>query len=169
MSQTAHTVAPAVATEGQIIDGRDVQTGILDTANGPAKFGRALVYQALPAPGEVPIVEVPNATGEITGPLFAGITVFDPTVELPEDGVFAGFADKSPISFLRRGRMWVITEDAVTVHQAAFARFVAAGAEELGALRSDVDTADAVAIPGSNFKSTGSAGGLIGLELDPQD
>ena len=30
MSQTVHNTAPAVATEGQIIDGRDVQSGIID-------------------------------------------------------------------------------------------------------------------------------------------
>ena len=170
MSQTVHNVSPTHGTEGQIIDGREVISAVVDSTNGVIPFGRALTFKTLPAPGKNAIVELPNATGEITGDNFAGISVRDPTVELPQgSNVFTGFKTGDVISLLRRGRLWVVSEDAVSARVPVFARFVAGGGEELGALRTDADTADAVAIPGSKFMTSGGAGAVVEMELDVQD
>ena len=77
-----------------------------------------------------------------------------------------GYADGDPMPVIKKGRVWVPVEDAVTSESQAFVRFVADGAEQLGAFRSDVDGADAVALPGSKFVSDSEAGGLALLDLN---
>jgi hypothetical protein len=57
-------------------------------------------------------------------------------------------------------------EDAVTAESAAFVRFVAAGAEQLGAFRSDADGTDAVALPGAKFVTDAIAGELALLDIN---
>lgn len=170
MSQASHSSAPAVATEGQITDGREVISAIVDSTNQTIKFGRAVTFKTMPAPGSLPVVEVPDAAAEITGDAFAGIVVFDPTRELPAGAnEFSGYVTGDVCSVLRRGKMMVISESAVSAYQQVFARHVAGAGEELGALRHDADGGDATAIPGSRFLTTAGAGGLAEIELDVQD
>lgn len=77
-----------------------------------------------------------------------------------------GYPLASAMSILRRGRVWVITEDAVVAGAQAFVRCVATSPERLGAFRGDVDGTDAGALPGSRFKLTSGIGGLNILEIN---
>jgi len=165
MSQTVFNTVEAVAHEGMIADaGLDntVYTGVVNDTNGVVKFGR---FVRILTAGNPPTVELPNATGEITGSTGLGIVASEPSLEGPA-GTFAGHPDGAVIPVLRKGRIWVTSEDAVAAApQAAFVRFSAGVGEELGRFRTDADTADAVALPGARFMTNCDAGGLTLLEL----
>jgi hypothetical protein len=170
MSQTSYSQSPSVAYEGQVDDAREVIDCIVNSTNGAVKFGRAVTFRTLPAPGAVPTIELPDATGEITGEGFAGIVIKDHNVEIADGSTeFSGYTTGQVCSVLRRGRIYVKSESAISSRQQLFARFSAAGAEELGALRHDADTADAVAIPGSRALTTFGVAGIGLMELDVQD
>ena len=100
-----------------------------------------------------------------------GIVIADRTVELADGSTeFSGYTDGQMVSVLRRGRIAVKSETAITGRQQMFARFTAnSGSEELGTLRHDVDGGEAVAIPGSRNITSFAAGGLGVMELDVQD
>ena len=104
---------------------------------------------------------MPDATGEVTGLVGQGVVLRSHTQPQNE-----GYADGDPMPVMKKGRVWVPVEDAVTADTAAFVRFVAAGAEQLGAFRSDADGTDAVALPGAKFASDAGAGELALLELN---
>lgn len=126
-------------------------------------FGKLVVYDPQ---GDDDQVRLPRATGEVTGQP-AGFAVYDPAIETntayTDDG---GYESRSVMSILRRGRLWVEVEDAVTAYGSVFIRFSASGAEVLGSARSDADTADAVALPSAKFLTGASAGGVALVEIN---
>jgi hypothetical protein len=164
MSQTVFNTVEAVAHEGMIADvGMDntVYTGVVNDTNGAVLFGR---FVRILTAGNPPTVELPNATGEVTGDSGFGIVVAEKTLEGP-GGTFAGHPDGAVIPVLRKGRIWVKSEDAVAAApQPAFVRFTA-DANPIGGFRTDADTAEAVALPGARFLTNCGAGGLTLLEL----
>ena len=104
---------------------------------------------------------LPTASAQVTGLAGLGVTLRSHTQPQEE-----GYADGDPMPVIKKGRVWVPVEDAVTAESAAFVRFVAAGAEQLGAFRSDADGTDAVALPGAKFVCDAEAGGLALLDLN---
>ena len=104
---------------------------------------------------------LPTASAQVTGPVGLGVTLRSHTQPQNE-----GYADGDPMSVIKKGRVWVPVEDAVTAESEAFVRFVAAGAEQLGAFRSDADGTDAVALPGAKFVSDAEAGALALVDLN---
>ncbi len=104
---------------------------------------------------------LPDATGEVTGKVGLGVTVR--TLHIVSG---TGYADKGAMSVIKKGRVYVQVEDDVIAETAAFVRFVAGDGEQLGAFRSDADTADAVALPGAKFVTDASAGGIAVLDLN---
>ena len=104
---------------------------------------------------------LPDATGEVTG--LVGLGVVGRSNMQPQG---EGYADGDPMPIIKKGRVWVPVEDAVTAESAAFVRFVAAGAEQLGAFRSDADGTDAVALPGAKFVTDAIAGELALLDIN---
>jgi len=118
--------------------------------------------------GKDNLAHLPSLTAEITTvnvPL--GITVHSQAFEqalLNADN--EGYPHQSAMSICRRGRVYVEVEDAVTVGGQVFVRFSAGATEQLGAMRSDADTADAVALPYARFKTSAAAGGIAIVELN---
>ena len=55
-----------------------------------------------------------------------------------------------------RGRVGALNEEALAYNRTVLARFSASGSEQLGAQRTDADTADAVAIPGVKVFKAGA-------------
>ena len=104
---------------------------------------------------------MPTTSAQVTGLAGLGVTLRSHTQDQEE-----GYSDGDPMPVIKKGRVWVPVEDAVTAESAAFVRFVAAGAEQLGAFRSDADGTDAVALPGAKFVSDAEAGGLALLDLN---
>lgn len=108
-------------------------------------------------------VRLPRATGEVTGGAFEGIVLCD-TSKAPNTG---GYADKSVLPVLRKGRVWLRSEDAMPANNAVYCRFQDPTASYgLGSFRSDADTADAVAVPTAISKTSCDAGGLFVCEIN---
>ena len=153
---TAPTVAPAVGREGALYDAapKDVVTKLCEQATG-IKAGRVVVKGT--ADGQVVL---PTGTAEITDGSTMGISVYD-AAHTPAHLVAGSsaaaeteYGDEESIPVLKKGRVWMVAEDAVGQGDAVFVRHVAAGAENLGTVRSDVDGADATELPGARFEST---------------
>lgn len=165
MSQTAYTQDPAIAVPGLLVDpghSNFIISKFLTDAS--LSFGLAVTHDVGTTDEEA---RAPTATGEVTGGAFFGVALNDVTIE--QAATPLGWTIGDTLRVLRWGRVWVLAEDVVaTIGLPAFVRFVAAGAEELGAFRTDADTADAVALPGATFRTTTSAvNQLVQLELAP--
>lgn len=99
---------------------------------------------------------------------FIGVAQYDAAKE-PFDTVgtdAAEFGDKDTINVLRRGAIWVTTENACVAEGDVFVRIAAgAGGTQLGAFRSDADTATAVQVTGARWGRDSAIGGLNILEM----
>ncbi|KKN75980.1 hypothetical protein LCGC14_0375370 [marine sediment metagenome] len=166
MSQLTHTQDPAEAIEGMEADNSAVKERISGLAIEVIPFGR---FVTADDGQDSPVsVVLPSTTGEITDGHGMGIAVADVShQEGPTLGVNQ-YAINDAVSILRRGRIHVIVEDAVTaIGTPAFVRFSADTFPDLGAFRTDVDTASAVALPGARFMTLAGAGELCVLEFFP--
>ncbi|MCK5318356.1 MAG: hypothetical protein KAJ55_10590 [Anaerolineales bacterium] len=111
---------------------------------------------------------LPQATGDITtvGKV-AGLAIHTHAVEQNKGGINnLGYEPQSAMSVMRKGRAYVEVEDAVVKGGLPFVRFVAGAGEQLGAFRSDADTADAVALPDARFVTSAGAGELAIVEIN---
>jgi hypothetical protein len=128
--QTAVAVKPAVGAPGLEYDSSfsDVVSWIATVA---IPFG-ALVYES--AEGKATL---PTATGNVTGGR-TGVALIDPT---KASGV--GYEIGDAVRVMRRGRCFVLNEEALAFGDVLFVRFAAGTGTQLGAFRNDADTATA--------------------------
>jgi len=77
-----------------------------------------------------------------------------------------GYALETAMSIMRKGRIYVTVEDAVTAGAQAFARFDNSGGGSLGAFRSDDDSSTAVALPTGYYRTNTAASGIAILEIN---
>lgn len=166
MSQTAHTQDPAEAFEGMEADNSPVKERLSGQATEIIPFGRFV--SADDVQDSPHTVVLPSTSGEITDGHGLGVAVADVShQEGPTLGVNQ-YAIGEAVPVLRRGRIHVIVEDAVTaVGTPAFVRFASGATANLGAFRTDADTATAVAFPGARFMTLAGIGELSILELFP--
>lgn len=166
MSQLAHTQDPAEAFEGMEADNSAVKERLSGQAAVIIPFGRLVVADDVQDSPHT--VVLPTATGQVTDGHALGVSVGDVSKqEGPTLGVNQ-YAVDDAVPVLRRGRIHVITEDAVTVvGTPAFVRFAAGTFPNLGAFRTDADTATAVALPGARFMTLAGIGELSILEFFP--
>lgn len=166
MAQTAYTETMDAAIEGVIAESRfeaEVKSAI---ANETIPPGRLVCL--LGTGEDPPLVDLPDATGDVTGGLAFGFSLLDPMQESTTGSDFE-YAQYEQVPVLREGTFWARSEDAVTTAGSpVFVRFTAGVGEELGALRTDADGGDAVALPGAQFMGVCSAGGLVKVEYKPQ-
>jgi hypothetical protein len=106
---------------------------------------------------------LPSATGEV----LAGVVAHQ---QAREDFSLAGdlmLADGEPASLVRKGRVWVSVEEAVTPGDDVFFRHTAGGGgTELGVFRTDADTASADQVAGASWLSTTAGAGIALLEIN---
>jgi hypothetical protein len=100
---------------------------------------------------------------------FEGIALYDhsmvPNV-VPSQDQTAEYHDADTVSVMRKGAIWVETEDACSAGGDVYVRVAASGANtQLGAFRSDADSANAVAVTGARWGKDSSAAGLNVVEL----
>jgi hypothetical protein len=129
--QTAVAAKPAVGAPGMEYDSSfsDVVSWIATVA---IPFG-ALVYES--AEGKATL---PTATGHVTGGR-TGVALIDPT---KVGGV--GYEIGDAVRVMRRGRCYVLNEEALVFGDTLFVRFAdGAGGTQEGAFRNDADTATA--------------------------
>lgn len=77
-----------------------------------------------------------------------------------------GYALGEAMSVLRKGRIYVQVEDAVTAGNDVYVRYVAGAGETLGACRSDADTSDAAVLPGAKYRTSAAASGIAIVEIN---
>jgi hypothetical protein len=147
--QTSYNIDPAPGVVGAIAESGS-KTVRARAAGGPVRPGQYVVLSGLVC-GHPSAAPTPQTRG--------GIAVRNPYKH--GDGVYeAG----EMLDILVEGAVWVATEDAVTPNTPAFVRHVAAGAEQLGAFRSDADGTDATHVPGLYYRSAGST--IVKLEVN---
>lgn len=148
---------PVVAVVGQYAD------------NGARDIVSRTALNATIAPGLLAIwfagdndagIRAPTLTGQVSGPNAQGVTAYDASA--PNNPYAIG----DQVTLLKRGRIWVIAEEAVTPASTVFVRFAAGSFPTLGAFRASADTATAVALPGAKFCTSAGVGGLVIVEVN---
>ncbi len=108
--------------------------------------------------------KVPTTSAEVTA-TGIGFTVLNLAHEPPTDGSTVDIPATKGAGVISRGKIWVLTETAMTYGNAVFVRFTIEGGDtQLGKVRNDADTDKAVAAPGWTCRTTLSAAGLAIIE-----
>lgn len=147
--QTSYNIDPAPGIVGAIAS-TGSKTVRARCAGGTIRPGQYVVFSGLVC-GHPTAAPTPQTRG--------GVAVRHPYKQV--DGVYTAGEMLDVLVF---GDIWVASEDPVLPNTQAFVRHVAAGAEQLGAFRSNADTADAVHIPGLYYRTAGTA--LVKLEVN---
>lgn len=138
MSQLAYTQEPEKAFQGLLADSKeaDILTRALDEAAG-IPFGVAL------EPGTDPATQV--ALPDATSFDLVGVAAHRHNRDTFTQALDIGIDDEDVVNVVRKGRIWVPIEQAVTPHSSpVFIRHtVNGGLDQLGAFRIDADTANA--------------------------
>lgn len=164
--QTTYPEQFSIGFEGQLADGAsDRFARSYTNITVDMEYGRMVVQ----APGDADNECSVPATGSIAA---LGVTMFTHATErtlLPDAGTF-GIPVNKPANVLRRGRVVVVVEEAVTPASAVHFRHNAPGAlpEAIGRWRTDVDGGDAtlVANAKARFMTSAAAGEKAILEFD---
>lgn len=149
----------AAGFPGQVADswfGTDIQTNF--AASGGLKPGLAVTFGSTAG-----VVEYPDGYADLTALKSAGIVVADPSLE----GTDILFAEGVAVPVLRKGRVWVTFENpsAAVVNTNPYIRYVAAGAEQKGAFRTDADGSDAAVCTWAVIKSIDELYGQVELDV----
>lgn len=127
--------------------------------NQEIPFGRVVCYDSRLGDD---FCRLPRLSTDLSGNLALGIAHRDSS-KAPNAN---GYADGSIIPILRKGRVWMIAEDAVSAGGAVYVRYSAGAGEYQGAVRSDADGSDAAVLSGARFYSSAGAGELVIVELN---
>lgn len=105
--------------------------------------------------------KLPAAAADVSKPAAMGIVPYDQTREGGSD-----WPALRPTPVVRRGRIWVKAEGAVTRWTVPFVRFASgAGGTELGSFRGDADSTTAAQCPWALFITDAAAGELVLVEI----
>ena len=159
--QTSFSVDHVIAYPGMIADQID-KTVISKVTTVQVPFGSFVTRGAA---GAVESCALPVATADVTARPW-GVAVKDQTHRGTNN---LDNEVNDVVAILRKGRVWVTVEGAVTAQSAAFVRFAAGGGGSiLGLFRADADTATAVSpLNGACQFLTSTAGaGLALLEIN---
>ena len=160
--QTTYPSDFTLAFEGALVDGgRDAHIVTASNVAAASFFGRACLIVA----DEEDRFVQPTATAGV----FMGILVHTHAIEQSQvTAGGAGLPVNHPCGILRKGRIWVVVEEAVTTTDSVFYRHTTPGAapEFLGRFRTDADTAAATQITAARWVSAAAAGGLAKLEIN---
>lgn len=110
---------------------------------------------------------LPAAAGDVTGLPNLGIASYDPS---KPNNWPAGVANAYPIgqvvNVLRKGRVWVYVEEAVTPASTPYERHTTGSFTKIGRFRASNDTNTAAAFPRARFVTSAGIGGLALLEIN---
>lgn len=162
LPQLVYPTDMAVAFEGAAADGASDAFRISASNTAAASFfGRACL--AVTGDGE----QFVQPTG--TAGVFLGILQHSHAIEQSEVTAGAGgLPVNHPGAIIRRGRIWVVTEEAITdITADVFYRFTTpgGGAEALGRFRTDDDTSKALQVAAARWTKVAGAGELTVIEL----
>ena len=110
---------------------------------------------------------VPASAGAVAAAI--GAVVYNPLQPAPSDDATTNdFPANSVGEVVSAGDVWVVCEDAISSGAQVYCRHTANGAGklQLGAVRSDADTANAALLPNCRAISTSTGAGVIKLRLN---
>lgn len=120
----------------------------------PVLFGRGVIGNAVE--GEVAL---PSATGFV----LTGVSVATQLAKPNATGI-AQYDAKTPIPVMKKGRIWVLAEQAVNPSSPVFCRYtVNGGTTAVGRFRADADTARADAVTDARWLTTTTAADQLAL------
>ena len=166
--QTSIQQDPNIAYEGMISEsnpfGLDIITKIVQTAAG-LSAGR---FCAQGTADNQCII--PAAAGDVTGLGALGFTIYDPSkpTNWPPSATTVAYPQGQAVPILRKGRIWLVTEQAVTPADSVFVRYAANSFSVIGRVRKDNDGGAAAAQLGTaRFVTTqATIGGLVLVEIN---
>lgn len=109
-----------------------------------------------------------SATATLAGTEVIGVSVrtHHARLDLAASGLDT-YEDETSMPVMRRGRIWMVIENAFTAGDRVLARVIATGDEKLGAARAgSTDSGDAFQVPGAQLMTSGDAGDLGIVELN---
>lgn len=131
------------------------------TITGKVAFSRVLQVEIPPATSTNGTMDV--GLGVAMGPVdrqVLGVALYD---SAREPGTYA---DEEQVNVMRKGRIFVNAEDAVSKGDPVYVRFVAGVGETRGRVRAAPDSTDCALLRGARFVTTTTAEGLAVIELD---
>lgn len=166
MSQTSYSQTMAIGRAGQLADNgpRDVSSRVAATVAIP--FGCAVVKGTADRD-----VKLPTAATDITGQgKFQGIALVDMSKESARDSNAAQYAVGDAVATLKKGRCYVVVEEAVAATDPVYVRYADGVADatktQKGAFRKSADTSTAAQVPNAVYVTSASAGGLAVVEIN---
>jgi hypothetical protein len=141
MSQTSYSNEPSAGVVGQLVGTNNDVDGTY-IAEGTVRPGQYVIFDAVTK-------KVKHPSAAPTANTRFGVAIRKSYGQ--SDGVYA---DGDPVNVLTRGRIRITSENALAINANVFARFQGTG--EIGAFRSDADTANATAIPGLYVREAGT-------------
>lgn len=161
MPQLSYPRTQPIGFAGQISSEvpRTVQTGVSEESSAEIPYG---VVVALGTNQDG--VKLPTANTDI----LQGIAVHSHAdfTSFAEFGGAGGLLPKSPINVLRKGRCYVVVEDAVTPASKVYVRFgTDGGLSQKGAFRGTTAT-HAVELFGAQYTTSAGASGIAEVEVD---
>lgn len=168
MSQTSYAINQAVGRAGLLYDSgfTDKMSKQLNSSGEVGVFGCLVVQDT----GDND-VKAPAAATDITGiKNVAGVVIASANVQSNSGSDPAYYPNKYTIPVLRKGRIWVLSEDAVDLTKSVFVRYLAGSAgTQKGAFRATTVSSEATQLPDANAKwlsSTSGANALAILEIN---
>ncbi len=153
--QTSYPTGFEPAVEGQQANNAS-QDLTVRSAEGEIPFGRAVVRGTADRQAKL----VSGSSDK-----FLGVSLRIVGVENPLGGELTKYDDKEPASVLRKGYVWVVTEQAVVPGDDVYYRHTAPGSEKLGQFRKDADTSNATQLANATFETTAEAGKLAVIRI----
>lgn len=165
--QTAVT-SKAAAIAGMPADAsaltRLVDSKISEEASAEIPFGVMIITGSTNEDDGAKLLHTSSA---VSAPLLGGVVLWTDNYAKPSELGDTGLKPGVTLNVLQKGRVWVLTEDAVDPHDAVRVRAVTAGAEVKGAFRSAADSTDCVDISKFARWITSTSGpGLAIVEID---
>lgn len=136
---------------------------------GYARRVISLVIPAQGGTGGTATLGVQGPGGRLLAPYgLMGVSAFvHKTLRTPSSSNNEVFENDTEMPVLRKGRIWVVSEDACTPKDAVYVRCASgSGGSVLGKFRTDDDSNTAMPIPGAKWLSTAAAAGFALLEVN---
>src|SRR5690606_21457218 len=146
--QTSYSINQAAAIPGMIADSSGVKDIVsFKNPNGKVYFGRLVTRDSA-----VDEVKHPTTAAGVSSPLVVrGVVVAAHEIESVEDGEDPGYAAKSVVPVMTKGRIWVKAISAVT-EGTSEVHVYWAGSNPLGGFRGSVDSSFTAVFPYGKWK-----------------
>lgn len=170
--QTSYASAPSSAKLG-MLDGIGPTDKVSGYSAAVQPVGRVVSYNAAQDKVKLPaaatdILDANSESRPVVGVVIAQLDIEDQaanTLGVAGANVPA-YPIGRPFTVLRKGRVWVWSEQAVAPTDQVFVRYTASGNEVVGNVRKDLDTDKAALLVGARFATITTGAGLVLLELN---